>query len=85
MRTKYLAAIAIATLTAGAWFAVHSIQTGDCPRPSAASVTVLFAPCQTFDTAKGLVTSTEQSAPPATQLAARLAESVDPFLSRSGG
>jgi hypothetical protein len=87
MRTKYLAAVAIATFAAGAWFAVHSVQsqTDDCPRPSAASVTALFAPCQTFDTAKGLATPAEQPAPPATRLAARLAESVDPFLHQSGG
>jgi|EndMetStandDraft_9_1072997.scaffolds.fasta_scaffold2125673_1 hypothetical protein len=31
------------------------------------------------------LTSAEQLAPPATQVAVRLAESVDPFLSRSGG
>ena len=87
MRANYLAAIATATFAAGAWFAVHSVQsqTDDCPRPSAASVTALFAPCQTFDAVKGLVTSAEQTAPPATQLAVRLAESVDPFLRRSGG
>jgi hypothetical protein len=84
MRTKSLAAIAIAAFAAGAWFAVHSVQsqTYDCPRPSAVSVTALFAPCQTFDTAKDLVTSREQ---PAARLAARLAESVDPFLRQSGG
>jgi hypothetical protein len=87
MTIKYFAAIAIATFAAGAWFAVHSVQSqkGDCPRPSAASVTALFAPCQTFDTTKGLVTPVEQPAPPPAVLAARLAESVDPFLSRSGG
>jgi hypothetical protein len=81
MRTKYLAAIAIATFAAGAWFAVHSAQnqTGDCLRP----VTALFAPCQTFDTAKDSVTPAEQPAAPA--VAARLAESVDPFLRQSGG
>lgn len=33
----------------------------------------------------GLLTPAGQPAPPAMRLAARLAESVDPFLGRSGG
>jgi hypothetical protein len=61
MRTKYLAAIAIATLAAGAWFAVHSVQS------------------------QRMGLTAQQLAPPATQVAARLAESVDPFLPRSSG
>ena len=99
MRTGYLAAILMAAFVAGTGLAVHSIQSQAdyCPQPSAASVTALFAPCQTFDTAMGravskpealrmgLLTPAEQPAPPATRLAARLAESMDPFLSRTGG
>lgn len=73
----------------------------DFPQPSVASVTAFFAPCQTFDTAMGhavlkavrigLPTPDEQLAYdwppnlPPTRLAARLADSVDPFLHRSGG
>jgi hypothetical protein len=54
MRTEYLAAIAIAALSAGAAYAVYSVKTDDyCPQPSAASVAALFAPCQAFDTAMG--------------------------------
>ena len=84
MRTEYLAAIAIAAVSAGAGLAVHSVKTNDyCPRPSATSVAALFAPCQAFDTAighsvtkkeavmMGLLTPTEQPTPPATQLAAQ--------------
>lgn len=103
MRTEYLAALVIAAFAAGAGLAAYSVrdQADFCPQPSAASVTTLFAPCQVFDTAMGravskpeavrlgLLTPDEQPAPPATQLAARLAsrlaESVDPFLHRAGG
>jgi hypothetical protein len=59
-----------------------SIKAGDeyCPSPSPASVTALFAPCQTFDTAVGHSVSKQEAvqmgllAPdlqpePATQLA----------------
>ncbi len=62
----------------------YSVRPGDeyCPRPSAASVEALFAPCQTFDTSMGqevskqeavrmgLLTPEEQPIPK-TQLAAR--------------
>ena len=99
MKSQYLATIAIAAFAAGAVFAVQSIRTQSdyCPPPSAVSVTALFAPCQTFDNAMGhtvskseairmgLLTPDEQPMPPATRVAARLAESVGPFLSRSGG
>jgi hypothetical protein len=84
MRTEYLAAIAIAALSAGAGLAFQSVRTNDyCPQPSAASVAALFAPCQAFDTAidhsvtkkqammMGLLTPTEQRMPPAVQSAAR--------------
>ena len=55
MKTEYLAAIVIAALAAGAGLAAHSVggQADFCPQPSATSVTALFAPCQTFDTAMG--------------------------------
>jgi hypothetical protein len=94
MKTEYLAAIAIAAFTAGAGLAAYSVrgQADFCPQPSAASVTALFAPCLTFDSAIGpeavrvsLLTPVEQSNLPPTLLTARLAESVDPFLHRSGG
>ena len=84
MRTEYLAAIAIAALSAGAGLAVDSVKSADyCPKPSAASVAALFAPCQAFDTAighsvtkneavmMGLLTPAEQPTPPATRLAAQ--------------
>jgi hypothetical protein len=58
MRIKYLAAIAIVAMAAGAGLAVHSV---------------------------GLLPPEKQSTPAAAQLASLLAESVDPFLHRSGG
>jgi hypothetical protein len=58
MRIKYLAAIAIVAVAAGAGLAVHSV---------------------------GSLPPEKQSAPAAAQLAILLAESVDPFLHRSGG
>ncbi len=99
MKTEYLAAIVIAVLAAGAGLAAYSVrgQADFCPQPSVASVTALFTPCQTFDTAMGhavskpeavrmsLLTPAEQPSPPATLLATRLVESVDPFLLRPGG
>ncbi len=105
MRPEYFAAIAITAFAAGAGLAAHSVrgQADFCPQPSAASVSALFAPCQTFDTAMGhavlkavavrigLPIPDEQPAYdeqpnlPPTRLAARLADSVDPFLHRSGG
>jgi hypothetical protein len=97
MRIEYLAAIAIAGFAAGAGFAAYSVrgQADFCPQPSAASVTALFAPCLTKEepVQMGLLTPDEQAALtpeqqpvwPATLVAARLAESVDPLLHRSGG
>ena len=58
MKIKYLAAIAIAAVAAGAGLAVHSV---------------------------GSLPPEKQSTPAVTQLATLLAESVDPFLPRSGG
>jgi hypothetical protein len=78
-----------AGILAGAMVAglgAYWVRPGDeyCPRPSAASVEALFAPCQTFDTSMGhevskrdavqmgLLTPEEQLAPtPATRLASR--------------
>ena len=92
MKTEYLAAIAIAGFTAGAGFAAYSVrgQADFCPQPSAASVTALFAPCLTKEepVQMGLLTPDEQAVLtpeqqrvwPATLVADRLAESVDPFL-----
>jgi len=85
MRAEYLAVIAIGALAAGAGLAAQSVKTNDyCPRPSPASVSALFAPCQAFDTAighsvtrkeavmMGLLTPAEQpTTPPATRLAAQ--------------
>jgi hypothetical protein len=54
MRTEYLAAIALAAFATGAGWTAYSVQTADyCPPPSAASVTALFAPCQTYAAAMG--------------------------------
>ena len=63
MRTEYLAAIAIAALTAGAGLAAHSVrgEADFCSQPSAASVTALFTPCLTFDTAMGHTVSKSQA------------------------
>jgi hypothetical protein len=63
MRTEYLAAIAIAALTAGAGLAAYSVR-GEadlCSQPSAASVTAFFTPCLTFDTAMGHTVSKSQA------------------------
>jgi hypothetical protein len=63
MRSQYLAGIAIAALAAGIASAAYSIRFSDyCPRPSAASVTALFAPCQTFDTAMGAAITKDKAA-----------------------
>jgi hypothetical protein len=61
-RSQYLAAIAITAVTAGAAWAVHSVGTAEyCPQPSAASVAMLFAPCQAFDTAMGHAVTREEA------------------------
>jgi hypothetical protein len=97
MRTEYLAAIAIAALSAGAAFAVYSVKTDDyCPQPSAASVAALFAPCQAFDTAMGhavtkkeavmmglLAPTGQPTPPPATQLAAQEHATVGVAMKRA--
>ena len=54
MNDRYLAAIAIGALAAGAVSAAYALRTADqCPQPSAASVTALFAPCQAFAASTG--------------------------------
>jgi hypothetical protein len=83
MKSDYLvAAILVGAMVVG--LGAYSVRSGDeyCPSPSAASVTALFAPCQTFDTAMGrqvfkqeavqmgLLTPDEQPIP-ATRLAVR--------------
>jgi hypothetical protein len=94
MRTAYLTAVMLPAFVAGVGLAVYSMrsQSDFCPQPRAASV---YAPCQAFYGATGdvilkpetmrmaVLTPDEQPDLPATLLAARLAESVDPF--RSGG
>jgi hypothetical protein len=92
-----IAIIVFAVGTGLAVHSVRS-QSEFCPQPWAASVTALLAPCQALygamapeDLRMALLihdeqpvpTSDEQPAPPARLLAARLAESVEPFMPRS--
>ena len=55
MNSQYLGAALLAICTVGIAVGFSSIKAGDeyCPSPSPASVTALFAPCQTFDAAYG--------------------------------
>ena len=99
MKSEYLTAIAIAPFAATVGLAVYVVSSSEpdfCPQPSAASVTSLFAPCQTFDTAMGhavtkreavrmgLLRPEEQPASPDThtQLAARLASRLAESVDR---
>ena len=54
MNSQYLGA-ALLAIAVGIAVGFSSIKAGDeyCPSPSPASVTALFAPCQTFDAAYG--------------------------------
>jgi hypothetical protein len=62
MRSRYLAGIVIAALATGIASAAYSIRSSDyCPQPSAASVAMLFAPCQAFDTAMGHAVTREEA------------------------
>jgi hypothetical protein len=84
MKDRYLVTALFAVCAVAIGVGANSIRSsGDyCPNPSAASVTALFAPCQTFDTSigqkvskqeavqLGLLTSAERSIPKI-QLAAR--------------
>jgi hypothetical protein len=54
MKDYFLAGIATVALAALVGLTVYASRYDDfCPQPSAVSVTALFAPCQTFDTAMG--------------------------------
>jgi hypothetical protein len=84
MKSRYLVAALFAVCAVAIGVGASLNHSGDdyCPNPSATSVTTLFAPCQTFDSAMGrevskqkavqmgLLTPEEQLIP-ATQLAAR--------------
>jgi hypothetical protein len=82
MNSQYLGAALLAICAMGIAVGFGSTKTGNdyCPSPSPASVTSLFAPCQTFDAAVGHSVSKEEAvqmgllapdlqAQPATQLA----------------
>jgi hypothetical protein len=83
MKSNYiLAAILVGATVVG--LADYSVRSGEeyCPSPSAASVAMLFAPCQAFDTAMGREVSKQEAVQlglltpeerpfPASELAAR--------------
>ena len=51
MKSQLQALIAAVAVVAGAVWSVHLSKSDEsCPRPSAASVEMLFTPCQKFDT-----------------------------------
>jgi hypothetical protein len=84
MKNEYLVAALFLMVAVAIGVGTNSVYSGSeyCPSPSAASVTALFAPCQTFDSAMGrrvtkeeavqmgLLTPDEQPIP-ATRLAVR--------------
>jgi hypothetical protein len=63
MNSQDLGAALLAICVVGIAVGLSSIKAGDeyCPSPSAASVTALFAPCQTFDSAMGRSISKEEA------------------------
>jgi hypothetical protein len=63
MKSQYLGPALLAICAAGIAVGFSSIKTGNeyCPSPSAASVTSLFAPCQTFDAAVGRSVSKQEA------------------------
>jgi len=63
MKSQYLVAVLFAVCGLAIGFGAHSANRGGeyCPNPSAASVTALFAPCQTFDTAMGNEVSKQEA------------------------
>ena len=63
MNSQYLGAALLATCAMGIAVGFSSIKAGDeyCPSPSPASVTSLFAPCQTFDAAAGRPVSRQEA------------------------
>jgi hypothetical protein len=84
MKSQYLVAALLAVSGVAIGVGASSIRSGGeyCPNPSAASVTALFAPCQTFDSSMGQSVSKEEAVQmgllipdeqpiPRTQLAAR--------------
>jgi hypothetical protein len=84
MKDRYLVTALFAVCAAAIGVGANSIRSGGdyCPNPSAASVTALFAPCQTFDTSMGREVSKQEAVQmglltpderpiPRTQLAAR--------------
>ena len=75
MNSQYLGA-ALLAIAVGIAVGFSSIKAGDeyCPSPSPASVTSLFAPCQTFDAAVGRHVSRQEAVQmgPATQFAHNL-------------
>jgi hypothetical protein len=84
IKDRYLVAALFAACAVAIGVGANSIRSGGdfCPNPSAASVTALFAPCQTFDTSMGREVSEQEAAQlglltpeeqpiPRTQLAAR--------------
>ena len=76
MNSHYLGAALLATCAMGIAVGFSSIKAGDeyCPSPSPASVTSLFAPCQTFDAAVGRHVSRQEAVQmgPATEFAHNL-------------
>ena len=76
MKSEYLTAIAIAPFAATVGLAVYVVSSSEpyfCPQPSAASVTSLFAPCQTFDTAMGHAVTKREAGPAETRGATGIA------------
>jgi hypothetical protein len=54
MKSDYfVAALLVAAVAIGLGATSVKSESEYCPSPTAASVTALFAPCQTFDTAMG--------------------------------
>jgi hypothetical protein len=87
MNSQYLGAALLATCAMGIAVGFSSIKAGDeyCPSPSPASVTSLFAPCQTFDAATtmqmGLLAPDLQLGP-ATQFAHNLRSAPLPLVEK---
>jgi hypothetical protein len=63
MKSQYLVAALFAVCAVAIGVGASSIHSGGdyCPNPSAASVTALFAPCQTFDAAMGREVSKQEA------------------------
>jgi hypothetical protein len=63
MKSQYLVAALFAVSGVAIGVGASSIRSGGeyCPNPSAASVTALFAPCQTFGSAMGREVSKQEA------------------------